>query len=277
MRKSLNQLAGLALAAVILTMVCLVGLEGEVRAQQSVSTAMLSGFIEDTNGAAVSGASVSITATERNQSAVVVTDQQGRFRFSYLQVGNYRLAITANGFAKREQSLTLTVGQSLSLTINLPVASVSGALDVAAEPPVVEVVRTQVAETILPREIDALPLNGRNYLDLAALTPGVTRGNPVANQRFAETSAVPGTQINITGQRNINNGFVIDGLSANDDAADLPGTFLSQEVIGEFQVITSGGIAEFGRASGGIVNIVTRGGLQQLAWPDVWVSCQSAS
>ena len=260
MRKSLNQLAGLALAAVILTMVCLVGLEGEVRAQQSVSTAMLSGFIEDTNGAAVSGASVSITATERNQSAVVVTDQQGRFRFSYLQVGNYRLAITANGFAKREQSLTLTVGQSLSLTINLPVASVSGALDVAAEPPVVEVVRTQVAETILPREIDALPLNGRNYLDLAALTPGVTRGNPVANQRFAETSAVPGTQINITGQRNINNGFVIDGLSANDDAADLPGTFLSQEVIGEFQVITSGGIAEFGRASGGIVNIVTRSG-----------------
>ncbi|MFM8392803.1 MAG: carboxypeptidase regulatory-like domain-containing protein, partial [Acidobacteriota bacterium] len=240
--------------------VSLIGLESEVRAQQSINTAMLSGFVEDSNGASVSGASVSVTAIERNQSAVGQTDEQGRFRFSYLPVGAYKLVIKANGFATREQTLVLTVGQSLSLTINLPVASVAGGVEIVSEPPVVEVVRTQVAETILPREIDALPLNGRNYLDLAALTPGVTRGNPVANQRFAETSAVPGTQINIAGQRNINNGFVIDGLSANDDAADLPGTFLSQEVIGEFQVITSGGIAEFGRASGGIVNIVTRSG-----------------
>lgn len=257
MRKRLNQIAGLGLAWVIL---CLVGFVSEVGAQQSVSTAMLSGFIEDANGASVSGASVSITAVDRNQSSVGITDQAGRFRFSYLPVGNYRLVVTATGFATREQALTLTVGQSLSLTISLPVAGVSGGVEIGAEPPVVEVVRTQVSETILPREIDALPLNGRNYLDLAALTPGVTRGNPVANQRFAETSAVPGTQINIAGQRNINNGFVIDGLSANDDAADLPGTFLSQEVIGEFQVIASGGIAEFGRSSGGIVNIVTRSG-----------------
>ena len=109
--------------------------------------------------------------------------------------------------------------------------------------------------TIIPHEIDSLPLNGRNYLDLAALTPAVTRANPVANQRFAETSAVPGTQINIAGQRNINNGFVIDGLSANDDAADLPGTFFSQEVIREFQIVSSGGIAEFGRASGGVNSV----------------------
>lgn len=260
MRKRFSHLTGLLLVAVLSSFIFMLALEGEVRAQQSTNTAMLSGFVEDGNGASVSGATVSVTAIERNQSLLGQTDEQGRFRFSYLPVGTYKLIIKANGFATREQTLTLTVGQSLSLTINLPVASVAGGIEIVSEPPVVEVVRTQVAETILPREIDALPLNGRNYLDLAALTPGVTRGNPVANQRFAETSAVPGTQINIAGQRNINNGFVIDGLSANDDAADLPGTFLSQEVIGEFQVITSGGIAEFGRASGGIVNIVTRSG-----------------
>jgi TonB-dependent receptor-like protein len=112
----------------------------------------------------------------------------------------------------------------------------------------------------LPREVENLPLNGRNYLDLAALTPAVSRANPVANQRFAETSAVPGTQISVTGQRNINNGFIIDGLSANDDAADLPATFFSQEVIREFQVIASGGIAEYGRASAGFINVVTQSG-----------------
>jgi len=260
MRKVFKRIASQLLVSVLSGFIIISGLEQDVRAQQSVDSAMLSGFVEDSNGAIVSGAVVSVTAIERNQSVFGVTDQEGRFRFSYLPVGSYKLVIKATGFATREQTLTLTIGQSLSLTISLPVAGVAGGVEIVAEPPVVEVVRTQVAETILPREIDALPLNGRNYLDLAALTPGVTRGNPVANQRFAETSAVPGTQINIAGQRNINNGFVIDGLSANDDAADLPGTFLSQEVIGEFQVITSGGIAEFGRASGGIVNIVTRSG-----------------
>jgi len=91
----------------------------------------------------------------------------------------------------------------------------------------------------------------------------VTRANPVSNQRFAETSAVPGTQISVAGQRNINNGFVMDGLSANDDAADLPGTFFSQEVIREFQVVTSGGIAEFGRASSGIINVISQSGANQ--------------
>src|SRR5207247_2956686 len=111
-----------------------------------------------------------------------------------------------------------------------------------------------------PQEIDTLPLNGRNYLDLATLAPNVSRTNLRTTDRFAETSAVPGTGVSIAGQRNLNNGFVVDGLSANDDAADLAGTFFSQEVIREFEVVTSGGIAEFGRASAGIINVITKSG-----------------
>ncbi|MFY9569876.1 MAG: hypothetical protein WAV20_00580, partial [Blastocatellia bacterium] len=90
--------------------------------------------------------------------------------------------------------------------------------------------------------------------------PAVSRTNTGSNQRFAETSAVPGTGISVAGQRNLNNGFIMDGLSTNDDAADLTGTFFSQEVIREFQVVTSGGIAEFGRASSGFVNIISQSG-----------------
>ena len=105
-----------------------------------------------------------------------------------------------------------------------------------------------------------LPLNGRNYLDLALLVPGVSPTNTGSNQRFAETSAVPGQGISIAGQRNLYNSFVVDGVSANDDAADLTGTYYSEEVVNQFQVITSGGIAEFGRASGGVVNIITKSG-----------------
>lgn len=236
------------------------GMFRPVFAQQSTATAMLSGLAEDANGAAVSGVTITVTNLDQNQSRSTTSDAQGRFRFLYLQVGNYQLKAERAGFALAERQFRLTVGQALDVPIKLKVAGVSEKISVTSEAPIIETVRTQLAETVLPREIDNLPLNGRNYLDLAALTPGVARANPVANQRFAETSAVPGTQINVAGQRNINNGFVIDGLSANDDAADLPGTFFSHEVIGEFQVITSGGIAEFGRASAGIVNIVTKSG-----------------
>ena len=160
----------------------------------------------------------------------------------------------------RRQKVTLTIGQALDIPIRLIVRGITEQVNVTGELPLLESSRSELAETILTREVDSLPLNGRNYLELAALTPGVSRGNPVGNQRFAETSAVPGTQISVAGQRNINNGFIIDGLSGNDDAADLPGTFFSQEVIREFQVIPSGGVAEFGRASSGIVNVVTQSG-----------------
>jgi hypothetical protein len=241
--------------------IAFIGAVSSVQAQQAIASATLSGIAEDANGAAISGVTITVTNLDQNQSRTTTSDAQGRFRFLYLPVGNYQLKAERAGFAVAERQLTLTLGQSLELSLKLPVAGIAEKTTIiTSEPPLVETVRTQLAETVLRQEIDNLPLNGRNYLDLAALTPGVTRGNPVANQRFAETSAVPGTQINVAGQRNINNGFVIDGLSANDDAADLPGTFFSHEVIGEFQVITSGGIAEFGRASGGIVNIATKSG-----------------
>ena len=228
-------------------------------AQQAVASATLGGRIEDTSGAAISGALIAITNIDKNQTSLSTSDEHGRYRFLYLPVGSYQLKVEHAGFASVTRALTLSVGQALEVPVILPVAGLTETANVTSLP-VVETVRTQVAETVLSREVENLPLNGRNYLDLAALTPAVSRANPVANQRFAETSAVPGTQISVAGQRNINNGFILDGLSANDDAADLPSTFFSQEVIREFQVITSGGIAEFGRASGGFINVVTRSG-----------------
>ncbi len=237
------------------------GANSTARAQQSVTSATLSGYILDGNDAAVSGATVIASNVETNYQQTSVTDEEGRYRFLYLRVGAYRLTVEKAGFTTLTKQLTLTVGQALDVPLRLPVAGVSESVEVfGASAPVVETARTQVAETIVSHEIGGLPLNGRNYLDLAALTPGVSRTNPVSNQRFPETSAVPGTGLSITGQRFINNGFVVDGLSSTDDAADLAGTFYSQEVIREFEVITSGGIAEFGRASGGFVNIVTQSG-----------------
>ncbi len=231
-----------------------------VLAQQTVTSATLGGRVEDSAGAALAGALVTVTNLDTNQTQTATSDAEGRYRFAYLPAGPYELSAEHAGFDPLRQRLTLTLGQALDVPLKLSVAGVTGSVNITADVPLIEAARTQVAETVLPREIDALPLNGRNYLDLALLVPGVSRTNTGSNQRFAETSAVPGTGLSVAGQRNLNNGFIVDGLSANDDAADLAGTFYSQEVIREFQVVTSGGIAEFGRASSGVVNIITQTG-----------------
>jgi hypothetical protein len=236
------------------------GLWLPARAQQTITSAMLSGRVEDANGAAISGARLTVRNLENNRQVTTTSDEAGRYRFAYLPVGSYELTIEQSGFTSVKELLTLTVGQTLDVPVHMQVAGVAASINVTDSVPAIETARTQVAETITPREISDLPLNGRNYLDLALLVPAVSRTNTGAPQRFAETSAVQGTGISVAGQRNLNNSFVVDGVSANDDAADLAGTFYSQEVIREFQVVTGGGIAEFGRASAGVVNIITQSG-----------------
>src|ERR1700752_3854831 len=233
---------------------------GLCAAQQNVTSATLSGRVEDARGSVVSGASLTAIHVATNQQLTATSDDEGRYRFPYLRIGAYDLKVDAQGFSTTTKQLTVSVGQSLDLPIRLEVAGVSAQVNIGSDVPIVETVRTQITETIKPREINERPLNGRNYLDLALLIPGVSPTNTGSNQRFAETSAVPGQGISIAGQRNLYNSFIVDGMSANDDAADLTGTYYSEEVIDQFQVVTSGGIAEFGRASGGVVNIVTKAG-----------------
>jgi hypothetical protein len=245
---------------VIVLLLALISEAAPTFGQQSITSATLSGRIEDASGAAVTGATVAVTNLDKNQSWAIKTDDHGRYYFLRLPVGRYELKVEQPGFALYSLQFMLSIGQAMDAPIRLAVSAVAESINVQAAGTVVETVRTQVAETVLPAEISELPLNGRNYLDLALLVPGVSRTNTGSNQRFAETSAVPGTGISVGGQRNLNNGFIVDGLSANDDAADLAGTFYSQEVIREFQVITSGAVAEFGRASSGVINIITRSG-----------------
>jgi hypothetical protein len=228
-------------------------------AQQTVTSASVSGTIRDPSDAAVAGAAVILINLERNQTQVATTDGRGRFRFPILPVGDYQLAVDAAGFAHVEQSLRLTIGSVVEVPVALQVAQAE-TIEVRSSAPVIETGRTQVSATITPEEVHNLPLSGRNFLDLALLAPGVSRTNTGANQRFAETSAVPGTGISVSSQRNLSNSFIVDGLSANDDAAELAGTFFSEEVIREFAVVRSGGSAEFGRASAGVITIATQSG-----------------
>ena len=234
-----------------------------VVAQQNISAATLSGTVEDANGASVGGAKVSATNLETNQTQTANTDEDGRFRFAYLPVGSYEIHAEQAGFQAVNRKITLTVGQISELKFVLPIKEIAATVNIEAQT-IIETARTQIAETVLPKDVENLPLNGRNFLDLALLLPAVSRTNTGSVQKFAETSAVPGTGISVAGQRNLANSFIVDGASANDDAVELAGTYYSQEVIREFQVVTNGAVAEFGRASGGFVNIVTQSGTNDL-------------
>jgi hypothetical protein len=233
-------------------------------AQETVNYASVSGRVTDPSGAVVAGAHVDARQTDTNLTAVAETDGDGRFRFPYLRVGPYEISVRQPGFADATRRLTLTLGAAFDLPVSLTVGPIEANVDVAAAATVLEAARSQIAGTVSQAEIERLPLNGRNFLDLALLVPGVSLPNVGGAQLFAETSAVPGVGISIGSQRNFSNNFIVDGLSANDDAAGLTGIPYGVDAVDQFQVVTSGGQAELGRALGGYVNVVTKSGANAL-------------
>ena len=229
-------------------------------AQETITTASIAGRVTDVTGAVVPNAEVTATQLATNQSQTIRTDKEGRFRVPFLPVGQYAVTANASGFSEAKRQVQLTVGSAFDLSFTLAVGAASTAVDVRGEAPVVEENRSQIAETVSENESTNLPFNGRNYLDLALLVPGVSPTNTASVQTFAETSPVLGQGYSINSQRNFSNGFIVDGLSANDDAAGLAGNVYGLDVVREFQVVTSGGQAEFGRALGGYFNIITKSG-----------------
>jgi outer membrane receptor protein involved in Fe transport len=229
-------------------------------AQETVNYASVSGRVTDPSGAVVTGAQVTARQTQTNVIAAVETDGEGRFRFSYLRVGPYEFTIRKPGFADVTRRLTLTLAAAFDLPVSLTVGTVEANVNVTAQAIVLEAARSQMAGTISQAEVRNLPMNGRNFLDLALLVPGVSPTNVGSTQLFAETSAVPGQGISVGSQRNFSNNFIVDGLSANDDAAGLSGIPYGVDAVEQFQVVTSGGQAELGRALGGYISVVTKSG-----------------
>ncbi|HUQ88652.1 MAG TPA: TonB-dependent receptor [Vicinamibacterales bacterium] len=235
-----------------------------VAAQQTVDVGSISGRVVDDSGAAVPGATVQVIHAATNLAAAEVTNSQGRFRFPYLKIGDYKLTVTLAGFKESVRQINISAGSAFEVPIALELAGIETNVTVTTEAPVIEAARSQIAATVLETEVAALPMNGRNFLELALLVPGVAPTNIASTQLFPETSAVPGVTISVGAQRNLSNNYVVDGLSANDDAAGLSGITYSVDAIEQFQVITSGAQAELGRALGGYVNVVTKSGTNHL-------------
>lgn len=219
--------------------------------QETVTTAAIAGQVTDRTGAAVARAVVTATEEATNQSRVAGTGERGQFRLGYLAVGRYVVTVRAAGFREASRTVELTVGSAFAVPFVLELSGVAATVTVTGEAPVVEASRSQIAATVGEVEAQELPFNGRNAFDLALLAPGVSATNTASVQTFAETSPVVGQGYSVNSQRNFSNGFIVDGLSANDDAAGLAGNSYGLDVIREFQVVTSGGQAEFGRAMEG--------------------------
>ena len=237
---------------------------GAAGAQETVNQGAISGRVLDEQSAAVPGALVSARHTETNVTADATSDSEGFFRFPYLKIGAYELRVRLDGFKDNRRTLTLSAGSAFDIPVRLEVGGLDASVTVVAETPTLETARSQIVGTVPLAEVQSLPMNGRNFLDLALLIPGVSPTNTNSTQLFAETSAVPGQGISIASQRNLSNSFIVDGLSANDDAAGLSGIPFGVDAIEQFQVVTGGGQAELGRALGGYVNVVTRSGTNTL-------------
>jgi Carboxypeptidase regulatory-like domain/TonB dependent receptor len=233
-------------------------------AQQSIDYASISGRVRDPSGAVVVGAQIAARHVETNVTATTVTDSDGRYRFPYLRVGPYEIRVHQPGFQDATRTLAVTVGSAFELPVTLSVGAVDASVIVTGEATVLEAARSQIAGTVSEPEVRSLPMNGRNFLELALLVPGVSPANVGSTQLFPETSAVPGVSLSVGSQRNLSNNFIVDGLSANDDAAGLSGITYGVDAVEQFQVVTSGAQAELGRALGGYVNVVTKSGTNVL-------------
>jgi hypothetical protein len=211
--------------------------------------------VKDPKGGVVTGATV--TAREQDKAFMRMTtlNTDGEYRLVSLPPGIYTVTVEAPGFAKAEaKDQSVTVGQMKDLPITLSLSGVETVVNVSSEAELVETSRSSTTNTIDQRRIDNLPINGRDYINFTLTDSQVVRDNA------PNTGAAPTSGLNMSGQRARSNLVNVDGADATDNSVNGVRSTVSQEAVQEFQIITNSYAAEYGRASGGVVNIITRSG-----------------
>ncbi len=221
-----------------------------------VSTATLSGTVMDPQGLAVKGAKLTITNAGTGAERTAVSDDDGRYTVVGLPPGRYKARVDggANFAAYVNDSVVVTVGEDATLDFRLELKGVQQTVTVTTATAAIETAKTEFSQTVGERRIENLPINGRNYINFTLTDSQVTRDNA------PNTGAAPTSGLNIGGQNGRSNIVNVDGADATDNAVNGVRSTVSQEAVQEFQIITNSYAAEYGRASGGVVNIITRSG-----------------
>jgi len=227
---------------------------------QQAANATLNGTVTDPNGAVVAGAKITATQTATTVTRNTVTSDDGLYVLSNMSPGTYELKFELKGFAtKILKDVSLNVGQTATFNVSLEVGTVSVTLDDEfGMQPLVDTSDSLVNGVIRTREVESLPLNGRNFLELALLVPG---NSPAPNFDPTKTNTVV---ISSAGQLGRGGNVTIDGVDTNDDVVGGSIQNISQEAIQEFQIATNRFSAELGRSGSSVINVITKAGTNYL-------------
>ncbi len=238
-------------AAFCLFFVCSIAVPGF---GQNVSTAQLNGTVRDPSGAVIAGAAVTISDPSRGYSRTETTDREGHYRMLEVLPGTYTVTATSAGFNKLvEDKIVLTTGEQADLPLSLTIGN-SDTVTVTSGAEIIETERSSQSTTVDQARIVNLPINGRNYINFTLTN------SQIARDAAPSVGAIPTSGLNFGGVRARSNSINIDGADAGDYISGGTRATVSQDAVQEFQIITNGFAAEYGRASGGVVNIVTKSG-----------------
>ena len=222
---------------------------------QGVATGDLHVNVRDPKGSVLTNATVTARDETKALERITSDNSDGQYRILLLPPGTYTVTVTAPGFTKATVTgVAVTVGTMAEIPISLSVAGTQEVINVSSAAELVETQRTSSTDTINQRRIDNLPINGRNYINFALTDSQVLRDNAPS------IGAAPTSGLNMSGQRARANLVNVDGADATDNSTNGVRSTVSQEAVQEFQIITNGYAPEYGRASGGVVNIITRSG-----------------
>jgi len=236
--------------------------------QGQVANGVITGRLTDTTGAILSNAQIILTKIDTGLTVTTQSNSNGIYTFSSLQTGPYKIQVAQSGFKNAETTLTLAVGQTANIDLNLSVGSSTETINVeSAGMADLEISDSTVSYTVGARQVSDLPLNGRNPYGLASLSPGINPGGGfgqgVSQVRGAVVAAGTNNFESNGGQSGSNEIF-FDGVPVTVCCQGQPALTPSVEVVDQFKVITSTPPAQFGRSSGGILNIVSKTGTNHL-------------
>jgi hypothetical protein len=234
---------------------CVLLLLAAIAFGQGSATGDLHVTVKDPKGNLVGNATVKVKDAEKGVVRTATSDGQGGYSAQLLPPGTYAVTIDASGFTGiLSTGVAITVGGLVELPVTLSVATGKEVVEVSSQADLVETSRSSTTDTIGQRRIDNLPINGRNYINFTLTDSQVVRDNA------PNTGAAPTSGLNMSGQRARSNLVNVDGEDATDNGVNGVRSTVSQEAVQEFQIITNSYSAEYGRAAGGVVNIITRSG-----------------
>ena len=236
-----------------------------------VDTGSLVGTVKDSSGAALSNVSVTAINIDTAVPIGVKTDAEGNYVISPLRIGRYSLSVESSGFRKDiRKDIVLNVQETLRIDFTLQVGSVTETMEVSGVPPLLETESASLGDVVTSQQVEVLPLNGRRYTDLAALTSGVSKviEGPV-NGGSSPTNGNAGGSFAVNGMRGDQNNFMLDGIDNNSNDNGDVAILSSVDAIAEFKIQTSNYSPEFGRSGGAVINASTKSGTNQFhgsAW-----------